>query len=111
MPAERDEIEDLYIGADMTAEYLGARDEVAGEYLNGGACTYVLKNPAGATIASGSMPYQTDSDGDYRAAIDGPTVTAGLTHNSIYTVEITFVHGEFDDKRYLKFRARRRGSR
>ena len=89
----------LYVGCDMDVWYTGARTRT-GTYLNSGSCTWELLDSAGASLASGPMPYEADSDGDYRGGIDA-TTTATLTPNALYAVAITFTSGDSGDYRRL----------
>lgn len=93
----------LYIGADMDVEYTGAQDR-EGTFLNSGTCTWQLFTAAGVSVATGTLTYDTGSDGDYYGVIES-TVTAGLTADAPYYVIITFVQGAYNDSRKLNSRA------
>ena len=100
----------LYIGCDNTVFYRGAQDK-DGNYLNDGTGTYVVKDGSDAAVAggSGSLAYVAASNGNYEDVLDR-TVTALLTPDAMYYVEITFAEGEDDDFRRIPYRAVYRGA-
>lgn len=96
----------IYIAADHDVEYLGAQAEVVGTYLNSGTCTYVLKTAAGTTVpgGTGSCTYSPASSGDYYGTIES-TVTALLSEDVQYYLEITFADSGYNDFRRIPLRA------
>lgn len=94
----------LYVGADMDIGYSGAVPAAGGSYLTSGTCTWVLKNSAGATVASGSLSYVAASNGNYLGVMES-TVTSTLTADDPYTLTITFVQGSYNDERVIPLRA------
>lgn len=105
MPAEF-----IYIGSDHNVEYTKARNPRTGEYLNTGTCTYELVSAADpdTVLASGTLSYEAESDGDYFGVIDS-TETVLLVEGKLYFVNITFAQGEFNDYRRLRRNAAYRG--
>ena len=76
----------LYVGNDCVLE-LQTKDAINASDLSGAAVTYVLKDDAGATVASGSMTYIELSGGYYKfraTLVDTLTITAGDS----YTAEV-----------------------
>lgn len=97
------------IGGDCDVTYDGAQPRTGGSYLNSGTCTYALKDADGNAVASGTgtLSYVAASDGNYLGVIDA-AVTATLTPDAWYYVEITFSQGGYNDFRRLKRQARYR---
>lgn len=101
----------IYLNVDHYVEYLGARDSADDAPLNTGTCTYALYTSAGVAVPSGSgtCDYLVASDGIYRGVI-ASTVTATLTPDAPYYLNVTFVQGNYDDARRLWYRAKHRGA-
>jgi len=99
----------IYIGCDNLIKYTGAKDSDSGTYLNTGTCSYTLTDSAGATIGSGTLSYVAASNGNYEAIVDA-VVAALLEDGAIYTLTVTFVQGNYDDKRQLAVSAAYRRS-
>lgn len=93
----------LFIGSDMDVEYTGAQNR-DGDFLNSGTCTWQLFTAAGVSVATGTLTYDTGSDGDYYGVIES-TVTATLTADAAYYTFITFVQGAYNDSRKINSRA------
>jgi hypothetical protein len=95
----------LIIGADMDVGYTGASNARSGAYFNAGTCTYALKSATGTSLGTGTLSYVAASDGDYYGTIES-TVTAALTEDTPYFLEITFASGTgYEDFRRIPLRA------
>ena len=103
MPAPDEPVE-IFIGADFDLGYEGAQAALSEAYLNSGTCTYQLKSSAGTVVGSGTLSYVAASDGNYRGTIES-TVTATLTEDSLYYLEITFADSGYNDFRRFQLRA------
>jgi hypothetical protein len=97
-------IDPLFIGADMNVYYDGASVASTGSYLNAGTCTYALKNAAGTSVGTGTLSYVASSNGNYRGTIES-TVTANLSEDAEYFLEITFAETPYNDFRRIAMRA------
>lgn len=94
----------IYIGADHNVSYTGARNALTGAYFNAGTCAWTLADSTGATVATGSLAYQSGTNGNYYGTIDA-AVTETLEQDAPYTVTITFSQAGYDDERVLNVRA------
>ena len=97
----------LYISADMTVTYNDATADSTA--LTTGTCTYALKTADGTAVSIGTGTLTHSSAGDYAGVIES-TVTATLTENALYRLEITFVQGAYNDFRRLLCKAVYRGT-
>ncbi len=95
----------LYIASDREVRWVGAR--AGGNYLNAATVTWSLKTFSGTLVSSGSMVYQTGSDGNYVGTVPS-TVTSGLTEHDTYYLDCTFSQGGYDDFRRLVCKAQYR---
>lgn len=106
--------EPLYIGEDHNHRWGtnatdGAKDDLAGTYLNAAVVTWALKDAAGVLVTggTGTLAYVAASNGNYLGVIQS-TVTALLTVGQTYYLETTLVQGDFNAFRRLPFQARYR---
>lgn len=95
----------LYIGSDRTVTWTGAR--AGGSYLNSATVTWALKTLSGTSVATGSLSYQSGSNGNYVGTI-ASSVTGGLTENDYYYLEVTLSQSGYDDFRRLYCKAQYR---
>jgi hypothetical protein len=81
-----------------------------GGYLNSATVTYAVKTVTGTTLTggTGSFSYTAASNGDYTATIES-TVTTLMTPGATYVCEVTISSGSYNDKRYLRRTAQKRG--
>jgi hypothetical protein len=98
----------LWIGADRTVFYTGARDAVTQIVLATGTCSWTLKDSGGNSLGTGAMS-DAVTGGDYYGTIDA-ALTTTLTEFAAYTVEITFAYMTYNDFRVLECIAVYRGA-
>ena len=98
------QVDPIYISVDHNMTLTGMN--IAGTYLNTATATYVLKDADGSTVSggTGTLSYVSASNGNYLGVIES-TVTALLTENARYWIEITFSQGSYQDFRRLPVRA------
>jgi hypothetical protein len=100
--------ESMPIGSDVDVELTGVRVRRTGAYLNAGTCTWSLFDPSldddDNPIATGTLTYDTGSDGDYYGVIQS-TVTDDLTPDNPYYVVIAFAEGGYNASKRLDTRA------
>ena len=94
----------IHIGADENVTLTGMTG--GGAYLNSASvATWSLKLAStGAEVASGNLSYVASSNGNYLGVIPS-SVTATLTEDARYWIDITFRQGDYDDRRRLVRRA------
>lgn len=98
------------IRSDARVFYEGASADQGVTYLAAGIVSYALEDADGVTVASGALTYDGGGTGDYYATIDR-AVTALLTEDADYYLEITYTDGAGnDDFRRIKYRAGYRGA-
>jgi len=69
--------------------------DVDDAYVNDGVCTYdLLLKEDWSSLGTGSMPYVTNSNGNYRGTITAAQ-TATVTKGTIYVVRIVITSGAF----------------
>lgn len=83
----------LPIGTDFRITLDKTQDD-AGNYLNNGTCTYELLDKDGGTVAGGSVPYETASDGKYTLVVNA---IASLEQHTVYTLYVTFAGQDGED--------------
>ncbi len=99
------------IGADAEVAYEGASTVRRGTvtYLNSGTVTYALKDAAGTSLGTGTLAYDSGSNGCYYGTVD-KVVTVLLTPDTDYYVEVTYTDGSGnDDFRRRQYFAEYRG--
>lgn len=95
----------LWIASDFFLYWKGAR--AGGNYLNSATVTWALTTSSGTSVSTGSLTYDTGSNGDYTGVI-ASSVTGSLTLDDTYYIYLTLSQSGFDDKRRLTCKAQYR---
>ena len=91
----------FFIGEDLTVAIAGLRDGYDDSYLNSATITAQLKDAAGDDVgAAATLSYQATTDGNYKGVIDA-AITALMTENRTYHIDITIASGAYDGLRRL----------
>lgn len=88
----------LYVASDNLICWDEMRRASDGQYVNDATVTFVLKDTAGTTIASGSLAY-TLNEGRYDGILSS---TVALTRGETYYLEVTAVSGDADAFRRIE---------
>jgi hypothetical protein len=101
--------EQMFLKCDNNIKYAGASDADTAAYLNSLTVTYAITNEAGTTItnATGSLTYQTASNGNYLGTVDAAVMVLNsavpFTMTGTFFLEITATGGGYDDFRRIPF--------
>lgn len=76
----------LLLGNDQTITVTGLQDQVSGAYLNASTVTATIDTLAGTELASITLQYVTDSNGDYQGVIEDDVA---ITSGTRYVVDVT----------------------
>lgn len=99
----------IYIAEDHAITLTGLN--VEGSYLNAATVIYTLKTAKGATVTggTGSLSYESSSDGNYSGTIQS-TVTMLLKDGGSYFLDVVIVETPYDGRRRLPLIAAYRGA-
>lgn len=84
-------LEVLAIGSDNLVRLDALTNASSGAYVNSATVTFTLKDSTGAVfggLSGVSMPYVASSNGRYEGTI-AASVSATMTPNAVFTIEIT----------------------
>lgn len=99
----------MYLKCDNNVKYAGAADADSAAYLNTLTVTYALKTESDTTVTggTGSLTYQTASNGNYLGTIDSTVMVLDsavpFTTTGSFFLEITASGSGYSDFRRIPF--------